>query len=158
VEYSMRREEKEITNKKEIEQIFKEALVCRLGLFDGKSPYLVPVNFGYKEDTLYFHSALVGRKIDIIKKNPDVCFEIDIPGKTISSEKACNWGMSFVSIIGEGKVEFLDDETEKIDALNIIMEHYSDSREWVFNNKMMGKTLVFKVEIDNISAKKSGTA
>ncbi len=152
----MRRKEKEITDKKEIEQIFKDAQVCRLGLFDGKSPYIVPLNFGYKEDTLYIHSSLVGRKIDILKNNPNVCFEIDIPGKTINSEKACNWSMAFVSIIGEGKAQFLDEEADKINALNIIMEHYSDSGEWDFNKKMMEKTLVFKVEIENISAKRSG--
>ncbi len=153
----MRRKEKEITDKKEIEQIFKEALVCRLGMFDGKMPYVVPLNFGYRDNILYFHSALVGRKVDILKKNPNVCFEIDISGKTIISEKACNWSMSFQSIIGEGKVRFLDDETDKINALNIIMAHYSDEGEWDFNKKMMEKTFVFKVEIDKISVKRSGT-
>ena len=151
----MRRKEKEITNGNEIEQIFKEALVCRLGMFDGKIPYIVPMNFGYRDNTLYFHSALVGRKIDILKKNPDVCFEIDIPGKTITSDKACNWSMVFLSIIGEGSVLFIDNESEKIKALNIIMSHYSDKDNWDFNKKMMGKTLVFKVEIENISVKRS---
>lgn len=154
----MRRKEKEITDKKEIEQIFKKALVCRLGLVDGKKPYIVPLNFGYEKDILYFHSALVGRKIDVLKRNSNICFEIDIPGKTISSDKACNWSMVFLSIIGEGRVLFIDNESEKIKALNIIMSHYSDKDEWDFNKKMMEKTLVFKVEIDNVSAKRSGTA
>lgn len=152
----MRRKEKEITDKREIEQIFKDAQVCRLGLYDGNSPYIVPLNFGYKENTLFFHSALAGRKIDILKKNPGVCFEIDIPGKTISSDKACNWSMAFLSIIGEGKVIFINNETEKINALNVIMGHYSDKNEWDFNKKMVEKTLVFKVDIDKISVKKSG--
>ncbi len=154
----MRRKEKEVTDKKEIEQIFKTAHICRLAMIDGEMPYIVPMNFGYKDNTLYFHSAISGRKIDILKKNLNVCFEIDIPGETINAEKACNWSMSFVSIIGEGTVLFIDDEAEKIDALNIIMKHYSDSGEWDFNKKMMEKTLVFKVEIENISAKKSGAA
>jgi len=154
----MRRKEKEITDKKEIEQIFEDAKVCRLGLIDGKTPYIVPLNFGYEKDTLYFHSALVGRKIGILKKNPDVCFEIDIPGKTISSDKACNWSMAFLSVIGEGRVLFIDNESEKIEALNIIMSHYSDNGEWDFNKKMVEKTVVFKLEIENISVKRSGTA
>jgi uncharacterized protein len=152
----MRRKDKEITDKNEIEQIFKNAQVCRLGLFDGKIPYIVPLNFGYKENTLYFHSALEGRKIDILKNNPNVCFEIDIPGKTINSEKACNWGMCFLSIIGEGKVLFLENESDKFTALNIIMEHYSDKSEWDYNKKMLNKTLVFNISIDTISVKKSG--
>ena len=65
----MRRKEKEIKDKKEIEQIFKEAHVCRLGMVDGKIPYIVPMNFGYRDNILYFHSALSGRKIDILKNN-----------------------------------------------------------------------------------------
>ena len=154
----MRRKEKEITNSEETEQILKEALICRLGLIDGKTPYIVPMNFGYRDNSLYFHSAMTGRKIDILKKNPNLCFEIDIPGKTINSEKACNWSMSFQSIMGEGKTQFIDKETDKINALNIIMAHYSDKGEWEFNKKMMEKTLVFKVNISSISVKKSGNS
>jgi len=156
--FIMRRKEKGITNRTEIEQILKEAQVCRLGMVDGKTPYIVPLNFGYRENTLYFHSASSGRKIDILKNNPEVCFEIDIPGKIINSEKACNWGMEFLSIIGEGDVLFLDDEKERVEALNIIMRHYSDKDDWKFNNKMLEKTSVFKVKIDSISAKRSGRA
>ncbi|MCD6396118.1 MAG: hypothetical protein J7L71_01140, partial [Spirochaetaceae bacterium] len=74
----------------------------------------------------------------------------------ITSDKACNWSMAFLSVIGEGRVLFIDNESEKIKALNIIMSHYSDKDNWDFNKKMMGKTLVFKVEIENISFKKSG--
>ena len=152
----MRRKDKEIKNKKEIEQIFKESHVCRLGMFDGKIPYIVPMNFGYRDNILYFHSALAGRKIDIIKINPDICFEIDIPGETISSEKACSWSMSYRSIIGDGKVVIVSDEDEKAEALNIIMGHYSGNTDWDINRKMLNNTLVFKVLINNMSAKKPG--
>lgn len=153
----MRRKEKEIKDPDSIKQIFKDAQVCRLGLIDGKIPYIVPMNFGFRDNILYFHSASAGRKIDILKNNPDVCFETDIHGDLINSEKACNWSMAFVSIIGEGKVQFIDKETDKIDALNIIMEHYSHKGEWDLDKKMMEKTLVFKIIIDKISVKRSGS-
>lgn len=153
----MRRKEKEITVRKDIEQIFTEAHVCRLGMFDGEMPYIVPMNFGYRDDILYFHSALSGRKIDILNKNPNVCFEIDIPGEVIKSKAACSWSMSYRSIVGEGKVQFIKDNREKIDAFDIIMNQYSENNNWEFNQKMIDKTLVFKVKIDSISSKKSGT-
>ncbi len=152
----MRRKEKEIKDKNDIKQIFKEAHVCRLGMLDGKIPYIVPMNFGYRDNTLYFHSALAGRKIDILKKNPNVCFEIDIPGKPITSKEACSWSMNYRSIIGEGRAEFIKDNSEKRDAFNIILNQYSESNSWEFGQKMIDKTLVFKVKIDSISAKKSG--
>jgi len=151
----MRRKEKEVTDKKEIEQIFKTAQVCRIAMIDGEKPYIVPMNFGYKDDTLYFHSASSGRKINILNNNPNICFEIDIPGEVIKSKEACSWSMNYRSVIGEGKVEFITDTGEKAEALNIIMSHYSGKSNWEFNSKMLGKTLVFKVEIEKISVKKS---
>jgi uncharacterized protein len=152
----MRKKEKEIKDTDSLVQIFKEAQVCRLGMFDGELPYIVPMNFGYSDNILYFHSALSGRKIDIIKNNPNVCFELDIQGDLIDSDKACNWSMKYKSIIGSGKVVFIENEKEKINALNIIMDHYSGKGEWDFNIRMMERTLVFRVEIKEISAKQSG--
>lgn len=154
----MRRKEKEITDKKDIEQIIKESKVCRLGMFDGKIPYIVPMNFGYRDNILYFHSALSGRKIDILNKNSDVCFEIDIPGEVIKSKEACSWSMNYRSIMGEGTVQFIKDTSEKIDAFNIIMNQHSEKNNWEFKEKMFEKTLIFKVKIETISAKRSGTA
>lgn len=153
----MRRKEKEITDKKEIEQIFETAQVCRIAMIDGGKPYIVPMNFGYKDDILYFHSALSGRKIDILNNNPDVCFEIDIPGKIIKSKEACSWSMNYRSVIGEGMAEFIKDDSKKRDAFNIIMNQYSESNNWKFGRKM-DNTLVFKVKIDSISVKRSGEA
>ncbi|MBU3917342.1 pyridoxamine 5'-phosphate oxidase family protein, partial [bacterium] len=71
----MRRKEKEITDKAIIDSIINDSKVCRLGLSDDNRPYVVPLCFGYENDTLYFHSAHKGMKLDILKKNKQVCFE-----------------------------------------------------------------------------------
>jgi len=65
----LRRKEKEIIDKKEIESIIERATVGRIGMSENNLPYVIPVNFGYKNNFLYFHSGSVGKKIDIIKKN-----------------------------------------------------------------------------------------
>ena len=75
--FHMRRKDKELTDSKEIEGIVKKATVCRLGLMDEDEAYIVPVNFGYEKNAIYFHSALKGRKIELIKKKEKVCFEIE---------------------------------------------------------------------------------
>ena len=77
----MRRKEKEIKDRKEIISILQKAKICRIGLSENNKPYIVPMNFGYKEGCLYFHCANEGRKIGIIKKNNNVCFEIDTDHK-----------------------------------------------------------------------------
>ena len=82
----MRRKEKEITDKTAIESIILRSSVCRLALSEDNHPYIVPLCFGYKDNTLYFHSALEGKKLDIMKNNNNVCFEFDIDYQIVEAE------------------------------------------------------------------------
>ena len=123
----MRRKDRELTKKEELLSILDEADVCRLAIQTGKAPYIVPLNFGYSWDenlVLYFHSATEGRKLELLQKNSEVGFELDAGHELVTAELACNWGMKFKSIIGTGKIYFLDDEEEKARALSAIMRKY----------------------------------
>ncbi len=64
----MRRSDREIQSKVVIEEILKEGFVCHLGLVDGDQPYVVPLNYAYKDGFVYVHSASSGRKLDLIRK------------------------------------------------------------------------------------------
>ena len=150
----MRRSEKEITDKLAIGKIINASLVCRLALSDGNQPYIVPLCFGYQDRTLYFHSALEGKKIDILKKNNRTCFEFDVNSEIIKAEKACKWGMKYQSVIGFGKAVLVENIEEKQKALNIIMDHYSD-RDFQFTDKAIGKIAVIKIEIEGMTGKYS---
>ena len=96
----MRKKENEITERSEIDEVINKCEICRLGLSDENKPYVVPMNFGYKNNRLYFHCAKEGRKLDIIRKNPEVCFEFDLVPEILKAEKACNWGIKYKSVIG----------------------------------------------------------
>ena len=150
----MRRKDKEITEK-EIKPIIKKARVCRLAMIDGKKPYLVPLCFGLAGNTLYFHSAVTGKKLSIIKKNPRVCFEFETGVELVPSTTACKIGMKFQSVIGFGKARMVEDEKEKLKGLCAIVRHYSDCA-CEFPPEILEKTVVFKVEIRKMTAKKSG--
>ena len=117
--------DKEIKDKKAIESIIQRAIVCRVAFSENDVPYVVPVNFGYEDDCLYFHSAPEGKKIEMIKQNNNVCFELDIDHEVVKSESPCNWGMKYRSVIGFGRAFFVDDLEEKRRSLGIIVEHYS---------------------------------
>jgi len=125
-------------------------------LSDGENPYIVPLSFGYKDKTLYFHSAAKGKKIDIIRKNPRVCFEIDINSKIIKAEDACKWSMRYQSVIGYGKAVLLQNTDEKREALKIIMSQYSDQK-YHFIDKEIQKLAVIKLEIEDMKGKQSGS-
>jgi len=151
----MRRKDKEITEPAAIRAVIEKATVCRLGMVDGNRPYIVPVCFGYHDNVLYFHSASKGRKIDLLRKNPNVCIEFDLLAEPIESEKACDWSMRYQSVIGFGKAVFIEDLEEKRKALGIIMAHYTDG-EYQFPEKMLKATRVFRVEIEQVTGKQSG--
>ena len=150
----MRRKEKEITDLKEIEKILQESTVCRLAMVDEDKPYMVPLNFGYRDGYLFFHSAKEGRKIDVIQKNPNVCFEVDQLIKFKKAKTACDWGVEYKSVIGSGRAQLLDKLDEKIAALNVIMSHYSD-RTFDYPDEALEKTLVIKVQIECMTGKQS---
>jgi len=111
----MRRKEKEITDIKSIEEIISKARIFRLAMTLEDNPYVVPLCFGYRARTIYFHSAGQGKKIDILRKNNKVCFEFEVDCELRESDKACNWSMKFRSVIGFGKVSFIEDMEEKHD-------------------------------------------
>jgi nitroimidazol reductase NimA-like FMN-containing flavoprotein (pyridoxamine 5'-phosphate oxidase superfamily) len=150
----LRRKEKEITDKSEIESIIHKSLVCRLGLADQEEPYIVPLCFGYDNNTLYFHSAQNGKKIEVLKRNNRVCFEFDIEPEVQAGKTACAWGMRYRSVIGYGKASFIDDPEEKRKAICMIMGQYTEGN-FDFSEKAFQETLVIKVDIQSMTGKKS---
>ncbi len=150
----MRRKDKEIKDINVIESILNKSNVCRIALSENNSPYIIPVCFGYKDNCLYFHSANEGKKIDIIMKNNNICFEFDDYSGLLISENPCEWDMKYYSVIGFGKASFIHDFDEKIKALNIIIEHYSES-SYEFQKKIIDAVTIIKVEIENITGKRS---
>ena len=154
----MRRNDKEIKDKKCMEQILKKATVCRIALCDKNKPYIVPMNFGFNDKFIYLHSAHEGRKIDLIRKNNNICFETDIVTEVISSDNACSWGMKYYSVIGSGKAHFIEDSNEKVNALDTIMQKYSHNshKSFEYSKEALDKTAVIKVEVESLTGKKSG--
>ncbi len=151
----MRRSDKEIKDRRELESIIKSAGVCHLGLSDNDTPYVVPVNFGYRDNQLYFHSATQGKKIDILKRNNRVCFELDTGHELVKSEIPCTWGMKYRSVIGFGRAFFVEEPGEKKRVLNAIMEHYAGN-SYDFSRDQLEKVVVIRIEIDSMTGKSSG--
>lgn len=162
----MRRKDKEISDINEIEGVIKRAGICRLGLVDGNKPYIIPLNFGYENRTLYFHWALQGRKVDIIKKNNRVCFEIDIDVKPIIVKKTCGGrycANKYRSVIGTGRARILEDDKEKAHALSVMTRHYYNTImrpcsecDCDFSKSALHSILMVRIDVDDITGKKSG--
>jgi nitroimidazol reductase NimA-like FMN-containing flavoprotein (pyridoxamine 5'-phosphate oxidase superfamily) len=151
----MRRAEKEINDYQEIADIMKKAIVCRISLVDGDSPYIVPVNFAIHDNHLYFHSAREGKKIDILRKNNKVCFEMDVSTEITKGKEPCFWGVKYLSVIDFGQAFFLEKANEKKKALNVLMEKYAGVGSFSYQEEALRKVLVIDIRIEKISGKKS---
>ena len=151
----MRRKDKEIASREEIDGIIRDSLVCRLALALDGSPYVLPFSFGYDGDAIYIHTARRGKKIRYFEGNPAVCFEFD-RGVRLHEKKdsACGWSLSYESVVGNGTIHELTDPGAKEHGLNRVMLQYSD-REWDFEPDTLSKTRVWKVAIDSITGKRT---
>lgn len=152
----MRRKDKEITDIQEIEEIIRRSLVCRLALSDDGIPYVISLCFGYEDHTLYFHAAGEGKKLAILRKNNQVCVEFDIDQELVRGTKACDWGMKYRSVIGFGRATVLNDLEGKNAALQVIMRQYGDQENFEFSAKLLQKTAIIKVDIEQLSGKVAG--
>ncbi|MBN2328425.1 MAG: pyridoxamine 5'-phosphate oxidase family protein [Candidatus Omnitrophica bacterium] len=150
----MRRNEKEITDKAVIDSIIRRCEVCRLGMSDNGQPYVVPLNFGYDGQVLYFHCAKKGRKLDILRKNNQVCLEFDMVERVVEADTACEWGTAYKSVIGFGTARLIEDAQEKKKALDLLMAHYSN-RSFSYLEAVLKRTAVVKVTIHTLTGKQS---
>ena len=152
----MRRDDKEIKSKKDIEWILQKAEILRISFSEDNQPYLVPMNFAYHDNCIYLHSAPEGRKIDILKNNDRVCFEVDIQTQIVKDSQPCNWSMRYFSVIGFGIAHFVDEIEDKKDALDTLMKRYSSQSSFEYSEADLEGVAVIKIEIDQLTGKKSG--
>jgi nitroimidazol reductase NimA-like FMN-containing flavoprotein (pyridoxamine 5'-phosphate oxidase superfamily) len=150
----MRRREREIRDEAGIQEILEKGLVCRLGLYDGAYPYVVPMNYGCRNGRLYFHCAGEGRKIDILKKNDRVCIEVDIDSRIVRGDTPCRWAAKYRSVIGFGRARIIDDDKAKKAGLDVIMAHYGGSGG-DYDEKSLQRTSLIEVVLDSITGKQS---
>jgi nitroimidazol reductase NimA-like FMN-containing flavoprotein (pyridoxamine 5'-phosphate oxidase superfamily) len=151
----MRRAEREIKDREVLEDILLKATVCRLAVCQDDVPYVVPLNFGYRDNRLYFHSAPEGRKIDTIKANPKVCFEVDVDHELVPGDVPCEWSVRYRSVIGFGQARLLEDAAEKRRGLDIILGHYGRG-PFEYPEGAIDEVAVVEVEIDSLTGKQSG--
>ena len=153
----MRRNDREVTDKKRIEAFLAKEQVMRIAFYDNGDIYIVPVNYGYTCEgdkyTLYFHGARAGRKYELSKPEPSVGFEIDGDYQLLESETACDFSAAFQSVIGAGTLHLLSDKEEKVAGLNAIMKQLTHKTDWHYEDNMIEATAVFRLDVEKLSCK-----
>ena len=152
----MTKRELQITDLKDIQAILDTAKVLRLGLAVEGEPYIVPMNYGYTlEDgklTFYLHGAQRGRKLDMIRANPRVFVELDCNQVPFESEKPCQYGLSYSSVMACGTAHIVDDVEEKMQALTILMKTQT-GKDFSFNEQLVSIVAVVRIDVSEYTAK-----
>jgi uncharacterized protein len=147
-----------ITKPEEIRDIIDKCIVCHVAMVDEKGhPYVLPFNFGMKDNVLHLHSAQQGKKIDILRNNPRVCvaFSTDYHLRYQNEEVACSWSMKYRSVLIYGQVEFIEDYDEKIAVMNEIMKKYA-GREFGYNMPAIKEVAAYRIIPEEITARAYG--
>ncbi len=151
----MRKQNQEIKDTQIIEEILSKSEICRVAMIDDGEPYLLPFNYGYKDNCIYIHSAPAGKKIDILKKNNRVCFEIEYKAEVVKHADPCKWATRYRSVIGYGDIEIITDTKQKKAGLDIIMAHNGKTGEHIYQEKQVDAMFILKLNITSVTGKQS---
>lgn len=154
--HGMTKREFKITDESEIRQILDTAKVLRLGIAVDNEPHIYPMNYGYTlEDgklTLYLHSAVQGRKLELLRSNPSVCFQLDCDNIPFEGKVACQYGLSYHSISGRAKAVLVETVEEKMEAMSVLMKTQT-GKDFSFNERLVSIVAVIRLDVTEFTAK-----
>ena len=155
----MRRQERAVMEQDKILEILEKCEVARIGFCADGRAYIVPMNFAFAvEDggvALYFHSAVEGRKIAMLKQNPQVCFEADCSYQLIKCETACRWTAHFESVMGEGEITMLTNAAQKARALDLIMRRHGFEGAPAYTEEALRCVCVLRLAVTHMCGKQN---
>lgn len=146
----------EVVEMDEVLKILDTCKILHLGMVDGDEPYVVAMNYGYvMEDgelTLYLHGAVRGRKLDVLRANPKVYFEMSCDVTPFEGKTACQYGVAYSYLKGKGAAEIVEDVEEKKKGLAILMKTQS-GKDFEFTDRLVGIVSVIKIKVFQYDAK-----
>ena len=152
----MTKRERQVTDPQQIRQILDKSKVLNLGLCANNEPYVVPMNYGYRMEgetlTLYLHSAVQGKKLDMIRSNPNVFFSLDCDRMPFDGDKPCQYGLVYSSVMGRGTAVILEDVEEKKQAMTTLMKTQT-GKDFVFEDRLVSIVSVIRIDVAEYTAK-----
>ena len=153
----IRRKKLEIIGKEAQEKILRRAPVGHLAFWDGREPYVIPLNFGWEwpgeAPVIFIHCAREGRKIALLEGGGTVCFEAVELFSLKRGKDSCSWNMGYRSFIGWGLPQRVEAPEEKSRGLNLITAKYDGGGDNEFPPKGLDNTAVYRILLEEFSAK-----
>ena len=154
--HGMTKREFQITDEAKIRAILDTAKVLHLGLAVDNEPYVVPMNYGYCMEegrlTLYLHSAVKGKKLDMVQANPRVFFELDCDRMPFEGKVPCQYGLVYSSVMGRGTASIVEDVEEKKQAMSLLMKTQT-GKDFSFEDRLVSIVSVIRIDVTEYTAK-----
>jgi hypothetical protein len=171
----MRRKDREVNKEFGLKVIDNSIYGVISTVDDDNQPYGIPLSIARDGNTLYFHSAMSGRKVNMFNKNPNVSVvfvgETKVPeiysndelDKILKDETKAGilsskvFTTEFESAIAVGKVRLVEDEEERVRGLRLICEKYTPTKMAYFPMAVkagLKVANVYSIEIEEIAAKR----
>ena len=163
----MRRTDRQIDEAERLWDILRSAEVCRVAFCSENWPYIVPMNFGCGDESLYFHCATEGTKLDLLQANANVCFEVEANVKIVPSVRPCDWSVTYQSVIGFGRAVLIKDTEEKKLAMRALLAQYAGAAHTVDASPertdrsthsappISSDVILFRIEVLSLTGKES---
>jgi uncharacterized protein len=139
-----------------IYQILDEGFICHVGFVADGQPYVIPTGYGRVGDTLYLHGSAASRMLRNLAKGVDVCVTVTLTDGLVLARSAFHHSMNYRSVVVLGKATVVEDEREKLIALEALADHIIPHR-WAEvrapNERELKATLVLALPLVEVSAK-----
>ncbi len=146
---------KQKMDKPGMEEFLRRAEVGHLATLGPKGPYLVPLHFLYRGGSIYFHCGLAGRKLDNIKKDPRVCFQVTEMTAIVPHKRPCSYNTRYTSVLVEGTARVVTDPTEKLALLTELAAKYKKTPSLELDPQAAARTLVVEITPQCFSGKRN---
>lgn len=141
-------------SKEDALRILQEEKIGRLGTCGKEYPYVVPLCYVYFKEAIYVHSGFSGQKLQHIKHNPRVCFQVEQIGEYRTSPYPCSFSINYKSVIVFGQAREVEDKEEKREALMALaMAFAAGAPLEPVSEKKLDITNVIRIDLEEISGK-----
>jgi nitroimidazol reductase NimA-like FMN-containing flavoprotein (pyridoxamine 5'-phosphate oxidase superfamily) len=136
--------------------VLDAGLVCQVAFSQGDQPFIVPMIYGRRGQTLYLHGARKARVIRLLAANPKICVHVTLLDGIVLARSTFSSSMNYRSVSVFGSAELVDDPAEKEAALQVISEQVMPGR-WAevrpSTDREIAMTGVLRLPIESASAK-----
>jgi hypothetical protein len=139
-----------------IDAILDEALICHVGFNVDGQPFVIPTIHARDGDTLYLHGSPGSRMLRTLRKGVELCVTATLLDGIVLARSVYNHSMNYRSVVVLGRARELTDHTEKLHAMECVVEHVVPGR-WTEarqpNDSEIKATTILALGLEEASAK-----